>query len=63
MEFKFDEKQIDTKELDVISENLDEMDAGGGFNTWHTIWSSTISHTLGNNGYVCTWTYECQEKC
>lgn len=63
MEFKFNEKNLDAAELNEVTEELDEMTAGGDFNTWHTIWSSVISHTLGNNGYVCTWTTECQEKC
>ena len=63
MEFKFDEKQVGLNELNEITETLDDMNAGAGFNTWHSLWSSTISQTIGNNGYVCTWTTECIEKC
>lgn len=62
MKLTFEENNVGRNELEDIVENLDEM-VSGGFNTWHSLWSSAISETLGNNGYVCTWTTECQEKC
>lgn len=41
-------------------DNLEEL-SGGTFTT--VFFSAAVSVTLGNNGWVCTWTHECQDTC
>jgi len=62
MEFNFNENELGVTELNDIAELLDETTAAG-LNTWHSLWSSAISETIGNKGYICTWTIECQKNC
>lgn len=54
------------KELGLVEliEDVNELEesAGAGW-TWNLVFSSVISLGLGNDGYVCTWTYECQSNC
>lgn len=50
-------------ELNKLMEDAEELEniAGGTFKGG-TI-DLTLSYVLGNKGWVCTWTYECQNNC
>ncbi len=57
----FRDEKMNNVELVTEVEELDEI-SGGGW-TWNLAWSSIPSIVIGNSGYVCTWTYECQKNC
>ncbi|WP_194192438.1 lichenicidin alpha family lanthipeptide [Clostridium chrysemydis] len=61
MELKFNEMELGMNEMENEVEVLDEMTGAGG--TWNMVFSSIISFGVGNKGYVCTWTHECQSSC
>lgn len=61
MELKFNESELGLIEMENDVMELDEMTGAGS--TWNLVFSGVISFGLGNKGYVCTWTYECQSNC
>lgn len=61
MELKFTENELGLEEMNNDVEMLDEISGAGG--TWNLLFSSVISFAVGNKGYICTWTHECQSSC
>ncbi|CAM3027501.1 plantaricin C family lantibiotic [Lactococcus hircilactis] len=61
MDFK--ELGLESESITLI-EDIDELNelSGEGW-TWNLVFSSVVTLALGNNGYVCTWTHECQANC
>lgn len=50
-------------ELQKLMDDAESMEnISGGTFKGGTI-DLTISYWLGNKGWVCTWTYECQSNC
>lgn len=58
--------QIAKEDMENILVEIDEHQEMAGFNTWNTISTSTciaVSHFVGNDGKVCTYTVECVNNC
>lgn len=50
-------------ELQKLMNDAETMENISGGTLKGTPVDLTISYLLGNKGWVCTWTYECQNNC
>mgnify|MGYP002724405652 CR=1 FL=1 len=53
---------LESELQELITDAEDMENLSGGTFRGGTI-DLTLSYLLGNKGYVCTWTYECQNNC
>lgn len=51
------------EELEKLIMDADDMENFAGGTFWTGTIDLTISYAMGNKGWVCTWTYECQNNC
>lgn len=52
------------EEFVKLVDDLDNLEELSGASTWtNLLFGTVVSLTFGNNGWVCTWTHECQDTC